>query len=244
MTISTATSLLVLGFFLLVAQLLGVLAGAGVAIAVGGGLALLAALAFRQFDVVVEPSLAVAFPAIASALAVAFVFFGQGGQPGYVWLAPALAGAVSGTLVILDRLRSRRCALCSRRLGNALAFSCPRCELTVCADACWVFDRSRCRLCEENKVPIFTPDGRWWDRQFGPRTRHGRCQLCLTPESEGDLRACRQCGRPQCRDCWDAASGVCPRCGWIVEDLPDTLRPYLVPTRGQPRRAREPRSAP
>jgi hypothetical protein len=50
----------------------------------------------------------------------------------------------------------------------------------------------------------------------------------MTVAEETDLRVCGKCGRPQCRDCWDFSNGQCGRCHWIVEDLPEALRPYVV----------------
>lgn len=145
--------------------------------------------------------------------------------------APALALATAGIVVLVRRGASKRCALCNRRLGSGVAFECPRCGLLVCDQGCWDFDHCRCRLCEQHKVPVFSPDGRWWDKQLGPRTGHGRCQLCQSEAAEVDLRACAKCGRPQCRSCWDYANGQCSRCGWVIGDLPPQLKPYVLPIR-------------
>jgi len=38
------------------------------------------------------------------------------------------------------------------------------------------FERTRCQLCEQNKVPIFTPDGRWW-------TSNSAHALCMAAAS-------------------------------------------------------------
>jgi hypothetical protein len=57
---------------------------------------------------------------------------------------------------------------------------------------------------------------------------HGRCQICLTTSDQVDLRACGRCGRSQCRECWDYANGQCSRCNWIMDELPETLRPYML----------------
>lgn len=147
-------------------------------------------------------------------------------MPVYMWLAPVLAGLTAGVITAIRNMSSRRCGLCNRRIGGDVAFSCPRCAMLVCERDCWDFERCRCRLCEQNRVPIFTNDGRWWDKHFGARSPHGRCQLCMTAAADADLRVCGKCGRPQCRECWDYANGQCSRCQWTVDDLPETLRAY------------------
>jgi hypothetical protein len=159
---------------------------------------------------------------------VALVYFAMPAQEIYLWFAPLLALAFSGILVAAQRVGSKLCGLCGRRLRGHVAFECPRCGLTVCDHTCWVFELSRCKLCEQNRVPIFLQDGRWWDRQLGPKVKYGRCQLCQSPAEEVDLRPCRKCGRTQCRACWDAANGQCSRCRWTIEDLPDSLRRYVL----------------
>lgn len=226
MSTRTVSSLLACGFVLTLIQLIGLLLGSFVGVAAGLLVAIVSVLLFRFFQIELAAKWAlILFPAAASLLATVIIFFSQPDQPALIWLACVLALLTSLAIDGIRRLRSRRCALCNRRLGRDLALPCPRCGLTVC-DNCWVFETRRCRLCEQNKVPIFTPDARWWDRQLGPRTDYGRCQLCLTPAAETDLRACRKCGRPQCRDCWDAANGQCSRCRWTIEDLPETLRAF------------------
>ena len=152
-------------------------------------------------------------------------------QPASRWiaLAPLLALATSGGITIFQRYFAKRCALCNRRLAGDLALECPRCGLIVCDQNCWDFDHYRCRLCESNRVPILTPDARWWDKQFGPRVKYGRCQICLSPAAEVNLRACRKCGRTQCKACWDYGNAQCTHCGWVVSDLPDKLKMYVSP---------------
>jgi hypothetical protein len=226
MNASTVTSLVVFGFIAFVLELLGVTLGPGYAVAAGGVAALVNVGAFRQFEIHVSPGVAIALTPVCTAVALLVAVIGAGGEPGVVWLAPVLAAAISGAFVAAKRIGSRRCTLCRRRLRGVVSFECPRCQLEVC-DNCWVFERLRCRLCHDNNVSVFSPDGRWWDRQFGPRTTFGRCHLCMATAADADLRPCRQCGRPQCRECWDTSNGVCQRCGWTVEDLPDSLRPYM-----------------
>lgn len=225
------SSLLACSFILVLLQLISLLVRPLVGVVSGIFVAIVCTLLLHFFQLELRWEWTAALATGASLLAVSIIFLSQASPPPYIWLSCILALVTSLAIVGVRRLRSRRCALCNRRLGRELAFGCPRCELLVC-DHCWVFESSRCQLCEQNKVTIFPLDGRWWDRQFGPRIEHGRCQLCLTPAREIDLRACRKCGRPQCRACWDAANGQCSRCRWTVEELPESLRPYVLPGPG------------
>jgi len=145
----------------------------------------------------------------------------------FIWWAPACAAAVAGFGSLISLRMRNRCHLCNRWLRRSVvSFECPRCGFLVCEE-CWEFDHLRCRLCEQNHVPAFSPDARWWDQHLGARVNFGRCQICLTTSDRTDLRSCGRCGRPQCRDCWDNANGQCSRCNWVVDDLPETLRPYM-----------------
>ena len=232
MNTRTISSLLACGFILALLQLIALLISPVAGLVAGILVAVIGMLLFRFFQI--DPPtkwLSILFPCGAGLLASALVFLSRPDQPLLIWLSSVLTLATSLAIAGIQSLRSRRCALCNRRLGRELAFTCPRCELVVC-DNCWVFESIRCRLCQENKVSIFPPDGRWWDRQLGPKVDYGRCQLCLTPAAEADLRACRKCGRPQCRDCWDDANGQCSRCHWTIEDLPEGLRRYLPAASG------------
>jgi len=225
----TIASLVACSFLLAMLQLVALLIGLVVGVVCGAVLAILSVLLLKFFQIELPQEWArILLPTGSSLLAVAIVLFAMPGEELYVWFACLLALAVSGTLVAVQHFGSKRCGLCGRRIRGRVAFACPRCGLTVCDHTCWVFEASRCRLCEQNRVPIFSPDGRWWDRQLGPRTEHGRCQLCQVPAQEADLRPCRKCGRPQCRECWDSANGQCSRCQWTIEDLPDSLRPYIL----------------
>jgi len=195
----------------------------------GAVVAVVSVLLLRFFQIELQAAWArILLPTGSSLLAAAIVYFATPAPEVFLWFACLLALAVSGMFVATQHLGSRRCGLCGRRMRGRISFVCPRCGLAVCDHTCWVFEASRCRLCEQNRVPIFSPDGRWWDRQLGPKTQHGRCQLCQIPAQEADLRPCRNCGRPQCRDCWDSANGQCSRCQWTIEDLPDSLRPYIL----------------
>jgi len=229
MTIKKFSTLLATSFLLVLLQLITFLLGLAVGLVCGLFLPVFAVLLLRFFQAELPEVWAkVLLPTASSSLAAALIFFAREQQTPLVWLAPLLSLALSLVIAGSVRWRSRRCGLCDRRLEDSAGFACPRCSLLVCDTSCWVFEHSRCRLCEQNRVPIFTPEGRWWDRQFGPRSERGRCQLCMISAQEADLRACKKCGRPQCRDCWDSANGQCSRCQWTVEDLPESLRAYVI----------------
>jgi len=185
---------------------------------------------FRFFEVEFpRPWWPVALPPAMSLLGVIIIFASStSATPLYLLFAPVLSALTSLAIYMIANRSSRRCALCNRRIGGGVAFSCPRCGLLVCEQNCWDFGHCRCRLCEQNRVPILTSDGRWWDKHFGARSQYGRCQLCMATAAEADLRMCGKCGRPQCRHCWDYANGQCSRCHWTVEDLPETLREFTT----------------
>ncbi len=140
------------------------------------------------------------------------------------WFAPLFAAAgSSATLAILLRSRAR-CGLCGRRLGTqTVVFQCPRCSMEVCDETCWSFEHRRCQLCLEQRVPVLPTGESWWMRVTGPRAHHGRCQICLGSAEQVDLRACTNCRRVQCRDCWDFNNGECARCSTALRDLPPAL---------------------
>jgi hypothetical protein len=204
--------------------------------ALGGiGVAVVAALLLpfgtlglmKFFETEVRAVWIAAIPAGASALGILIWAISHSAAGLVFWICPVLAGALMAGVVWWRNRDARRCALCNGGLAGAVAFQCPRCGLNVCEQKCWDFMRLRCRLCVQNQVPVFPPDGRWWDRIFGPATPHGRCQLCQTAGQDAELRNCPSCGRPQCRDCWDDANGVCSRCKWVVTALPEALKAYM-----------------
>ena len=190
--------------------------------------ALVFLLLLRFFDVGLQPGwMHVLLPAGVSAAGVA-AGFASGNQDFRTWWSTGVAAAVGLTWWTVSNTLGERCHLCNRWLRRSVvSFECPRCEFVVC-EQCWEFYHLRCRLCEQNRVPVFPPDGRWWDRHLGARVSHGRCQICLTTSDQVDLRACGRCGRSQCRECWDYANGQCSHCNWIMDDLPGTLRPYML----------------
>lgn len=216
-------------------QMLSALVGAAAAILAGVavGAITLSLLHFLEIEIP-QFWLLLLLPGISSFLGIGLLAIGSN-LAGEVWLAPASAIATTGIILLLRNLNSRRCSLCNRRLGkNAVKFDCPRCGLLVCDQTCWDFERRRCRLCDQNRVPIFPAEGRWWDRHFGPSSCYGRCQICLATPDKTDLRNCVRCGRPHCRDCWDYLNGQCSRCDWIVPDLPEALHVYMLAIDGTP----------
>jgi hypothetical protein len=230
MSARTTSAVLIVGFLAALVQLSSGLVSTAACVVAGPVLAVLSIAAVRFFEIDLGDTATVLFPTLSSAAGVLSLSLLPAGAREVFWAAPLLAGLVASVFVVARRASAARCALCSRRLGD-VAFGCPRCGLRVC-DTCWQFEHLRCRVCEQNHVPVFV-DPKWWDRELGPRVTVGRCQLCLTPTDtdDTDLRVCRNCGRPQCRACWDAANGECRRCGWTVANLPPALRRYVEPSR-------------
>jgi hypothetical protein len=211
-------------------QFVSGLGGWGWAIAGGALTAILFLLLLVFFELNFRlPWLQYVLPVAASVAATLLSFATGGISDPLQWWAPAAAAAVTCSWLVYQTQNRRRCSLCNRRLGSStLAFECPRCTLLVCADVCWDSDHLRCRLCVQNHVAILPAEPRWWDRQLGARVNQGRCQICMATPDQSDLRCCGHCGRPQCRDCWDQANGQCSRCHWIIPDLPEKLRAYIL----------------
>jgi Prokaryotic RING finger family 2 len=176
----------------------------------------------RFFEV--EP--AVWAPALASLLGVTLAFEATR-RDALLWACPALAMALMAGFAWRRRRDARRCELCDGRLTGGISFACPRCALLVCEARCWDFERVRCRLCVQNRVPALPLDSGWWDHNFAASARHGCCQLCQAAADDADLRNCPRCGRPQCRECWDDANGACSRCRWVLPALPEPLKQFV-----------------
>ena len=151
------------------------------------------------------------------------------------WFAPLLtAVAAAGTLALAQSSRAR-CNLCGRKLGTqGVVFQCPRCSMEVCDETCWSFEHRRCHLCLEQRVPVLPVQDSWWARVAGPRSTHGRCQICLGAAESLDLRACPHCRRAQCRNCWDFNNGECARCSASLPDLPEALTMAVAKVSGPP----------
>jgi hypothetical protein len=230
----TITTLIASIFLMTVVQLVAALINVWAAVVCAALLVPAGFAIHRFFEVETDRQWMVAgSPVLSSMFGIAIFYLAETSDPRF-WFAPLAAAAVAGIIGLIRNTRSRRCSLCNRRLGSGVAFACPRCGLLVCEQSCWSFDHSRCQLCEQNRVPVFTPDGRWWDKQFGPRSMYGHCQLCMTAADQTDLRNCGKCGRPHCRECWDFLNGQCTRCQWTVEDLPEGLRDFMISTRAEP----------
>ena len=231
------------GFVLALAQMLGTMTGTAAAIVAGVADGILVFLLFRLFGIESDLWWVPVITALGASCAGTL-----GGSLGidqrlsWQWLGPACAATVCLGVESVRRASSRVCQLCRQRLGGAIAFECPRCGLLACERKCWRFDSCRCRLCADHSVPVFPHEPRWWDEQFGPRVSGGQCQLCLSKDPATDLRSCANCGRPQCRECWDYANGQCGHCGWILADLPAALKAYMFPEERSERRSAGKRS--
>lgn len=181
----------------------------------------------RFFEAHLERAWLIAAPVVASAVGILIWALSHPSMDVLFWFCPAASWALMAFVVWWQDRDARRCGLCNSRLAGAVSFACPRCGLNVCDQKCWDFERLRCRLCVQNQVPVFPPDGRWWDQNFGPGTKYGICQLCQTSGKDTELRNCPKCGRPQCRACWDDSNGMCSRCKWVTQALPETLKAYM-----------------
>jgi len=216
-------------FLLWLVQFFACMGGPGIAVAVAAAVGGLAVFLLRVFEAELpNPWLALIPSAVASLLGVTVWSLAQPRLDRLYWLGPMLAAVVTAAIVWWQNRDARRCGLCNCRLAGKISFVCPRCNLEVCETRCWDFEKLRCRLCVQNAVPLFPPSRQWWDRNVGPGVTAGRCQVCQAGPEEAELRACPRCGRPQCIECWDDANGLCARCGWRVQALPESLRKFLV----------------
>lgn len=229
MSARSITVLVATAFLLWLLVFFACMAGPAVAVAAAAAAGLLSVFLLRAFEAELpNPWLAVAPPLAAAVLGVAVWSLARPQLDRLYWLAPVLALAVTAAIVWWQNRDARRCGLCNCRLAGKISFVCPRCQLEVCETRCWDFEKIRCRLCVQNAVPLFPPTRQWWDRNVGPGVTAGRCQLCQAGPEEAELRACPRCGRPQCIECWDDSNGLCARCGWRVQALPESLKTFLV----------------
>ena len=218
-----APAFLVLALLQLIAALYG--PAPGVLLAMGVGIA--SCLVPRYLSVGLERWWAITLlAASSSACGIVLPMFAERTQWGML-LFPAIAGSLACIIALARSGGAPRCASCNRAMKDT-SFECPRCGQTVCDQSCWNFQSSRCRACEQNKVPILGGPPAWWERNLGRRIPKGKCQLCPAPAEEADLRACQQCARPYCRNCWDASTGQCVHCLWTVPELPARLHRYLL----------------
>lgn len=229
MSARSITVLVATAFLLWLLVFFACMAGPAVAVAAAAAAGLLSVFLLRAFEAELpNPWLAMAPPLAAAVLGVAVWSLARPQLDRLYWLAPVLALAVTAAIVWWQNRDARRCGLCNCRLAGKISFVCPRCQLEVCETRCWDFEKIRCRLCVQNAVPLFPPTRQWWDRNVGPGVTAGRCQLCQAGPEEAELRACPRCGRPQCIECWDDSNGLCARCGWRVQALPESLKTFLV----------------
>jgi hypothetical protein len=209
-------------------QLLGALGGLTWTLLAAAATSLIFLFLLLFFEVDIPPAwLRLLLCVCASAAGIGLAFLGSAADLA-MWWAPAVAALAALLWLLVASRNARRCEICRQRIApSELAFACPRCGLVVCEHQCWQFEYQRCRVCEEQRVPVFV-DPRWWDREFGARVKHGRCQVCMKNPDEADLRCCGRCGRPMCRECWDYVNGQCQHCGWVVSGLPEPLRAYML----------------
>lgn len=174
-----------------------------------------------------QPWIALLPVTLASALGVGLWTLPRENSEPFYWAVPVVATLLLGGVLWWRSRGTQRCGLCNTRLDGKVAFGCPRCGMQVCEDNCWQFEKLRCRLCVQNQVPLFPSSKQWWDKNVGLATKFGRCQHCQAPPEEAELRSCPKCGRPQCLECWDDGNGLCTRCGWRVNELPEALKAFL-----------------
>ncbi len=158
-------------------------------------------------------------------------------------IAGIAVAALAAYLYTLGRTRQQvqRCSVCRTPIAGRAAFVCPRCHQTVCSQpTCWLGQHVRCRLCHERGVVLFPLREDWWTTRLGKPVADGACESCYKEARETDLRECGQCHWPSCRRCWDYHNGRCTRCGWVMPDLPNALRPFVAPSR-EGRRGAAPR---
>jgi hypothetical protein len=158
-------------------------------------------------------------------------------QQALLTLIPAAILGFLGFASAFEQSRGN-CAIGGERFSGP-RLVCPRCQ-QVCCSRHWVAARVRCTNCEDQETPWLSMLGdSWWDERTGPTVRQGMCVSCQsTPQAQNvfqvrrDLRECKKCGNLQCRWCWDLNNGRCPKCSWVMEDLPASLRGSQAARRG------------
>lgn len=169
------------------------------------------------------------------------------GLPGGGWWDAAgvlLAGFAGLAIHSLLAESARPCQLCGSEARGA-SFTCPRCQDVVCSrPTCWNARYSRCTRCHEREVPILPIHEQWWVARVGRRAHRGECTHCYKEAHEADLRECGRCHWPLCRRCWDYLNGTCPRCEWVMPDLPPALAALTAARPRQSARAGSSGSAP
>jgi hypothetical protein len=151
------------------------------------------------------------------------------GRESLLTITPAALVGALGFARMFEQRRSV-CAIGGERFAGQ-SLLCPRCQ-QVCCQHHWVAARMRCTNCEEQETPWLSMlNDSWWDERIGPTVRQGTCVSCnSTPQAPNvfqvrrDMRECRKCGALQCRWCWDLNNGRCPKCSWVMPDLPANLR--------------------
>jgi hypothetical protein len=156
------------------------------------------------------------------------------------WVGILVAGgAAAATGFLQSRGVDKKCFVCRKPVTDNDSVACPRCEQQVCMRPdCWDFARVRCSLCRDREVVVLPDEETWWSARVGQKLTRGQCDSCFKEAHEADLRECGQCHWPMCRRCWDSHNGSCPRCGWMIPDLPARLRPFLHQPRRHKRQVR------
>jgi hypothetical protein len=144
---------------------------------------------------------------------------------GWVWAAVPLATGVAAAIYSLGfGSRQAVCQLCRTPTREGASAVCPRCQDRVCSrPGCWNAKYLRCARCHEREVVVLPMHEQWWRLQFGRKTTRGQCGHCYKEAHETDLYSCGECAAPLCRRCWDYHNGQCPRCQWLIPNLPGQL---------------------
>jgi hypothetical protein len=177
-------------------------------------------------------SVLLAFAAAVLGLLISRLLSTQGSGPAE-WLGVVLApGAAALTGLVQARRSVRFCFVCKKPVAETDIVTCPRCQQDVCMrPGCWEGRLLRCSRCHQLEVVLFPDQEGWWSVRTGRRLTEGQCDSCYRQAEEVDLRECGNCHWPMCRRCWDYYNGRCPRCHWVMPNLPPQLTPFLGTTR-------------